>query len=184
MLRGSTHIIPIRGKPRTLERTIVDSRFVDGGREGRAMDVLTNFWGFYSRGLECAQRGDPGAWSDHTIYSRSNAVIDGERVPTVHTVAVRYIYRRNFCAFLFLSLITRFFIPAMHLFTALGLSSGSTGSTSTEGSTGRERGVIGTELSSSVVDTSVVNPGVFWRGCANVLRGKRPGNGVGGVENK
>ena len=72
----------------------------------------------------------------------------------------------------------------MHLFTALGLSSGSTGSTSTEGSTGREKGVIGTELSSSVVDTSVVNPGVFLRGWANVLRGNRPGNGVGGVENK
>ena len=79
---------------------------------------------------------------------------------------------------------TKFFIPAMHLFTAPGLSSGSIGNTSTEGSTGRERGVIGTELSSSVVGTSLVKAGVFWRGLAKVFRGSRPGNGVGGVENK
>ena len=87
-----------------------------------------------------------------------------EYVFLLYIVIVRCIYKRNLCAFLFLSLTTKFFIPAMHLFTALGLSSGFTGSTSTEGSTGRERGVIGTELSSSVVDTSVVNAGVFWRG--------------------
>ena len=79
-------------------------------------------------------------------------------------VTVHSIYKSNLCAFLRFSLTTKFFIPAMHLFTALGLSNGSTGSTSTEGSTGREKGVIGTELSSSVVDTSVVNAGVFWRG--------------------
>jgi len=86
----------------------------------------------------------------------------------VHNAFLLYIvhctYKPSLCAFLLLSLRTKFFIPAMHLFTALGLSSGSTGSTSTEGSTGRERGVIGTELSSSVVDMSVVNAGVFWRG--------------------
>jgi hypothetical protein len=97
---------------------------------------------------------------------------------------VHCIYKSNLRAFLLLSLTTKFFIPAIHLFTALGLSSGSTGNTSTEGSAGRERGVIGTELSSSVVDTSVVNAGVFWRGLANVFRGNLPGNGVGGVENK
>ena len=94
------------------------------------------------------------------------------------------IYKFNRCAFLLLSLTTKFFIPAIHLFTALGLSSGSTGNTSTDGSTGRERGVIGTELSSSVVGTSIVKAGVFWRGLANVFRGDLPGNGVGGVENK
>ena len=97
---------------------------------------------------------------------------------------VQCIYKSNLCAFLRLSLMTKFLIPAIHLFTALGLSSGSTGSTSTDGLTGREKGVIGKELSSSVVDASVVNPGVFWRGRANVLRGNRPGNGVGGVEKR
>lgn len=116
---------------------------------------------------------------DHTTHPRSGALVIGESVYIVHCV-----YKFNLCAFLLLSFITKFFIPAIHLFTALGLSSGSIGSTSTEGSTGREKGVIGTELSSSVVDASVVNAGVFWRGRANALRGSRPGNGVGGVENR
>ena len=39
---------------------MVDSGFVDGGSKGRKMGVLMNFQGFYSRGLECAQPGDPG----------------------------------------------------------------------------------------------------------------------------
>lgn len=103
-------------------------------------------------------------------------------VVTVHLAL--YLQAYNRCAFLLLSLTIKLFIPAIHLFTALGLSNGSTGNTSTEGSTGRERGVIGTELSSSVVGTSVVNAGVFWRGLANVFRGNLPGNGVGGVENR
>ena len=35
--------LPIRGKPRTLERTMVDSRFVDGSRGGRAMGSFGDF---------------------------------------------------------------------------------------------------------------------------------------------
>jgi hypothetical protein len=47
--------VPMRGKPRTLERTMMDSGFVDGGREGRAMGALTNFGGFYTTGLASTQ---------------------------------------------------------------------------------------------------------------------------------
>ena len=152
-------IVPIRGKPRTLERTMMNSGYADGGREGRAMGTFTNFRGFYTPGLECTQTRVLGVITPPTLDQTQLLTENAFLLYIVHCT-----YKPNLCAFLLLSLRTKFFIPAIHLFTALGLSSGSTGRTSTEGSTGRERGVIGTELSSSVVDMSAVNAGVFWRG--------------------
>lgn len=39
-------VVPMRGNPRTLERTMVDNGFVDGGREGRAMGLERFFQNF------------------------------------------------------------------------------------------------------------------------------------------
>jgi hypothetical protein len=43
---SEVQVVPIRGKPRTLERTMMDSGFVDGGSEGRAMGARMIFQKF------------------------------------------------------------------------------------------------------------------------------------------
>lgn len=73
------HLIPIRGKPRTLERTMMGDVFVDGGRERRAMGPLTNFWRFYTPGLELPSEETRVLGIDHTISARLNAAFDRER---------------------------------------------------------------------------------------------------------
>jgi hypothetical protein len=176
------HIVPIRGKPRTLERTIMNNGFVSVGREGRAMGFRRIFQNFILLDLSVPSE------ETRVLGVMTTSLHDQLLVHASGDVFLMYIlnriYNLNRCAFLLLSLTTKFFTPAIHLFTAFGLSNGSTGNTSNDGSTGREGGVIGTELSSSVVDNSLVNAGVFWRGFANVFRCSLPGNGVGGVENR
>ena len=52
---GEMHVVPIRGKPRTLEKTMMNVGFVDGGGGRRAMGAGMDFTEFYTAGLECTQ---------------------------------------------------------------------------------------------------------------------------------
>ena len=45
---NEVNVIPIRGKPRTLERTMMDSGCLGGGRKARAMGLVRFFKNLYT----------------------------------------------------------------------------------------------------------------------------------------
>ena len=75
------HTVPIRGKPRTLERTMMNRGSMDGGGEERAIGDLDDFLKDFIL-LDLGAR-DPSVWSDVTPsldQAQAQSIVDKERV--------------------------------------------------------------------------------------------------------
>ena len=73
--------VPIRGKPRTLERTMMNRGSMDGGGEERAIGDLDDFLKDFIL-LDLGAR-DPSVWSDVTPsldQAQARSIVDKERV--------------------------------------------------------------------------------------------------------